>query len=100
MTVSRTELDWQLTVTIAPERLPYAAMTLTLVRPDGTTNLSATPWTDLDVAGEGCSLQRADFRSTVVSPGDWILCRIAWYAERTDWRIVEGTRIILAGRFE
>src|SRR3972149_177764 len=70
--------NWVLLVASTPAGNSYLTTTLTIVRPDGTTNLSATAWANLDSLEEGCTLERSNVSATSVGPGDWPTCRGAW----------------------
>src|SRR3990172_10504825 len=61
VTVSRSSdgQNWVLLVSSTRSGKTYSLARLTVFRTDGTTNLTATPFANLDVAGEGCALQQA-----------------------------------------
>jgi len=101
VTVSRSSdgQNWVLLVSSTPSGKTYSLARLTVFRTDGTTNLTATPFANLDVAGEGCALQQADATATAVTVGDRILCRTSWYVVNSDYQISDGTTILANGKF-
>jgi len=95
--VSRDGPDWQLAVARVPSGMAYTSTTLTLLRQDRSTNLSATPWIDLDFAENGCSLRSVNPAANAVSVGDRVLCRVSWYAEGTRYLLLDRGNAIAIG---
>jgi len=89
--------NWVLHVVSTPPGKAYTQTYLTLIRSDGTTNLTSTPLSSLAVATSGCSLQQASGSSTTVSVGDRILCQTSWYVAGTEYRISDSTTVLAAG---
>jgi len=99
--VSRTGdgADWQILVTSAPTGQEYASLALTLVRADGTTNLSSTLLVSLSRFTNGCSLLRANPGSNQLAVGDRIHCAVSWYPAGTDFQISNGATLLASGVF-
>jgi len=100
VTVSRSSdgMNWVLLVSSTPSGKAYALTRLTIFRTDGTSNLTATPFANLDVAGEGCALQQADAAATTVTVGDRILCRTSWYAVNSGYQVSDGRSVLASGK--
>jgi len=97
--VSRTSdgTNWQLLVTSTPSGKAYTTTTLTLIKQDGTTNLTSTALSALVTGTNGCSLEEASASSTAISVGDRILCRVLWYVTGTDYQISDGATLLASG---
>ena len=91
--------NWQMLVTSTPSGKAYSSTTLALIKADGQTNLSATFWSALAVATNGCSLQQASALTTAVSVGDRLLCLVSWYPVGVDYQISDGTTLLGSGKF-
>jgi len=91
--------NWVILVGNTPSGKAYTSTTLTILKINGETNLTATFWADLDSAGEGCSLNKASTTATAVTVGDRILCKISWYVVDSAYQISDGTTLLATGQF-
>jgi len=89
--------NWILTIVYAPPGRPYTGENLAIFRPNGTVNLSATPFASLQAAVHGCTLNTAFSGSTTVSAGDRILCSTYWYATDSTYQISDRIGIRATG---
>jgi len=99
--VSRTGdgADWQILVTGTPTGQGYASLALTLVRADGTTNLSSTLLASLNRFTNGCNLLSGNPGSDQLAVGDRIHCAVSWYPAGTNFQISNGATLLASGVF-
>jgi len=97
VSVTSNSVNWVILVSSTPSGKAYTATTLTLLKPDATTNLTATFWADLDVAVDGCSLEKTNPSAAGVTVGDRLLCRRNWYAVDSSYQISDGTTLLATG---
>jgi flagellin-like protein len=92
--------NWVLLVTSSPTGKAYTTTTLSIIRADGSQNLTATAWSALATASNGCSLVKATTSATAVQVGDSILCKTSWYSTGTQYRISDGSTLLATGKFQ
>jgi archaeal type IV pilus assembly protein PilA len=98
--ISSNGQNWVLLVSNTPTGKLYTSVTLSIVRDDGSQNMTATPWSSLSTATNGCSLIKNSASATSVQVGDSILCRTSWYSVGSQYRIVEGSNLLANGKFQ
>src|SRR2546425_9933963 len=91
---------WDLLVSSTPTGKVYATTTLSMFRGDGTANLTATAWSSLSTATNGCTLVKTTSTATAVQPGDSILCKVTWYVSGSQYRISDGTNLLATGKLQ
>ena len=92
--------NWVLLVSSTPTGKAYTTTTLSMFRGDGTANLTATAWSSLSTATNGCTLVKTTSTATAVQPGDSILCKISWYVSGSQYRISDGTNLLATGKLQ
>lgn len=88
--------NWVLTVVNAPTGLTAAATKISVIKSNGATNLTATPFSQLDVAGEGAQFFDGGIVGTVDAT-DRILLSTSWYASSTRAEISDASGILFSG---
>src|SRR2546427_12647327 len=66
--VSPDGTNWVLLVSSTPTGKAYTTTTLSMFRGDGTANLTATAWSSLSTATNGCTLVKTTSTATAVQP--------------------------------
>ena len=92
-------INWVLLVSSTPSGKAYTSTTLTILKPDGSSNLTATAWGTLTFATHGCSLQKASTTAVSVQVGDRILCRVTWYPLDSTYQISDGVTLLATSQF-
>jgi len=101
MSVSRSGdgSNWVMLVSSTPSGKAYTSTSLAIFRADGSVNLTATFFSALSAATNGCSLSKVSTTATSVQVGDRVLCKTGWYTTSTTYQVSDGTVILASGTF-
>ncbi len=97
VTVSRSGdgTNWVLLFANVPTGLTMSGTTISVIRPDGSTNLTATAFSALSPATNGATYNAVENPAdTTVEVGESILLKITWYATSSRVQISDGTTIL------
>ena len=90
--------NWIMTISSTPSSKPYTTTSLSIFKPDGSNNLSATTLASLTSA-TGCSLSKVSSSATSIQVGDRILCKTTWYITDSQYQFSDGSTILATGKF-
>ena len=97
VTVSRSGdgTNWVLLFANVPTGLTMSGTTISVIRPDGSTNLTATVFSALSAATNGATYNAVENPAdTTVEVGESILLKVSWYTSSSRVQISDGTTIL------